>query len=119
MKLYNLFCNKKWFLLSVFCVLFYTYNFSYNSNFVGKKNVLQAVIIEVKVLQSSLQNKRKGFEEKQIKTENQNVNLHYRDKFFQIEFSALNAKDSNKTVADYLKESGDVKVTEFKRVALG
>ena len=24
-----------------------------------------------------------------------------------------------KTVADYLKESGDVKVTEFKRVALG
>ena len=28
-------------------------------------------------------------------------------------------KDGNKTVADYLKESGDVKVTEFKRVALG
>jgi len=28
-------------------------------------------------------------------------------------------KDSSKTVADYLKESGDVKVTEFKRVALG
>lgn len=28
-------------------------------------------------------------------------------------------KDSSKTVADYLKESGDVKVTAFKRVALG
>jgi elongation factor Ts len=28
-------------------------------------------------------------------------------------------KDGGKTVADYLKESGDVKVTEFKRVALG
>lgn len=28
-------------------------------------------------------------------------------------------KDSSKTVADYLKESGDVKVIEFKRVALG
>ena len=28
-------------------------------------------------------------------------------------------KDSSKSVADYLKESGDVKVTEFKRVALG
>lgn len=28
-------------------------------------------------------------------------------------------KDAGKTVGDYLKESGDVKVTEFKRVALG
>jgi elongation factor Ts len=28
-------------------------------------------------------------------------------------------KDASKTVADYLKESGDVKITEFKRVALG
>jgi elongation factor Ts len=28
-------------------------------------------------------------------------------------------KDGNKTVADYLKEVGDVTVTEFKRVALG
>ena len=28
-------------------------------------------------------------------------------------------KDGSKTVAEYLKESGDVKVTEFKRVALG
>jgi elongation factor Ts len=28
-------------------------------------------------------------------------------------------KDSGKTVGDYLKESGDLKVTEFKRVALG
>jgi elongation factor Ts len=28
-------------------------------------------------------------------------------------------KDASKTVADYLKESGDVKVIEFKRVALG
>lgn len=28
-------------------------------------------------------------------------------------------KDSNKNVGDYLKESGDVKITEFKRVALG
>src|SRR5204862_5594951 len=28
-------------------------------------------------------------------------------------------KDGSKTVADYLKENGDVKVTEFKRVALG
>ncbi len=28
-------------------------------------------------------------------------------------------KDAGKTVADYLKESGDVKVIEFKRVALG
>jgi elongation factor Ts len=28
-------------------------------------------------------------------------------------------KDNSKTVADYLKESGDVKVIEFKRVALG
>jgi elongation factor Ts len=28
-------------------------------------------------------------------------------------------KDGSKPVADYLKESGDVKVTEFKRVALG
>ena len=28
-------------------------------------------------------------------------------------------KDGSKTVADYLKEAGDVKVTEFKRVALG
>ena len=28
-------------------------------------------------------------------------------------------KDGSKTVADYLKESGDVKVTEFRRVALG
>jgi elongation factor Ts len=28
-------------------------------------------------------------------------------------------KDASKTVADYLKESGDVKISEFKRVALG
>ena len=28
-------------------------------------------------------------------------------------------KDNSKSIADYLKESGDVKVTEFKRVALG
>jgi elongation factor Ts len=28
-------------------------------------------------------------------------------------------KDSSKSVGDHLKESGDVKVTEFKRVALG
>ncbi len=28
-------------------------------------------------------------------------------------------KDAGKTVADYLKESGNVKITEFKRVALG
>jgi elongation factor Ts len=28
-------------------------------------------------------------------------------------------KDGGKTVADYLKEAGDVKVTEFKRIALG
>jgi len=28
-------------------------------------------------------------------------------------------KDGSKSVADYLKESGDVKVTEFKRVAVG
>jgi elongation factor Ts len=28
-------------------------------------------------------------------------------------------KDAGKTVADYLKENGDLKVTEFKRVALG
>lgn len=28
-------------------------------------------------------------------------------------------KDNSKTVADYLKEAGNVKVTEFKRVALG
>ena len=28
-------------------------------------------------------------------------------------------KDSSKSVGDYLKENGDVKVTEFKRVALG
>src|SRR5690349_22742143 len=28
-------------------------------------------------------------------------------------------KDGSKTVGDYLKETGDVKVTEFKRVALG
>lgn len=28
-------------------------------------------------------------------------------------------KDGGKTVADYLKENGDVKVTEFRRVALG
>jgi len=28
-------------------------------------------------------------------------------------------KDSSKSVGDYLKESGDVVVTEFKRVALG
>jgi elongation factor Ts len=28
-------------------------------------------------------------------------------------------KDSGKSVADYLKESGDVKVTEFRRVAIG
>ena len=28
-------------------------------------------------------------------------------------------KDSSKTVGDYLKEAGDLKVTEFKRVALG
>ena len=28
-------------------------------------------------------------------------------------------KDAGKTVADYLKESGNIKVTEFKRVALG
>jgi len=28
-------------------------------------------------------------------------------------------KDGSKSVADFLKESGDVKVTEFKRVALG
>ncbi len=28
-------------------------------------------------------------------------------------------KDNSKSVADYLKENGDVKVTEFKRVALG
>jgi len=28
-------------------------------------------------------------------------------------------KDSSKTVGDYLKSAGDVKVIEFKRVALG
>jgi elongation factor Ts len=28
-------------------------------------------------------------------------------------------KDGSKSVADYLKESGNIKVTEFKRVALG
>ena len=28
-------------------------------------------------------------------------------------------KDSSKTVEQYLKENGDVRVTEFKRVALG
>ncbi|HET9746936.1 MAG TPA: elongation factor Ts, partial [Chitinophagaceae bacterium] len=28
-------------------------------------------------------------------------------------------KDAGKSVGDYLKEAGDVKVTEFKRVALG
>jgi elongation factor Ts len=28
-------------------------------------------------------------------------------------------KDGGKTVADYLKESGDITVTEFRRVALG
>ena len=28
-------------------------------------------------------------------------------------------KDGNKSVGDYLKEAGDVKVIEFKRVALG
>jgi elongation factor Ts len=28
-------------------------------------------------------------------------------------------KDSSKTVGDYLKSADDVKVTEFKRVALG
>jgi elongation factor Ts len=28
-------------------------------------------------------------------------------------------KDNSKTVADYLKDSGDVKVVEFKRVSLG
>lgn len=28
-------------------------------------------------------------------------------------------KDGGKTVGDYLKESGNVTVTEFKRVALG
>jgi elongation factor Ts len=28
-------------------------------------------------------------------------------------------KDSSKTVGDYLKGAGDLKVTEFKRVALG
>ena len=28
-------------------------------------------------------------------------------------------KDASKSVGDYLKEAGDVKVTEFKRVALG
>ncbi|MFY7840177.1 MAG: hypothetical protein ACOVP7_07865 [Lacibacter sp.] len=28
-------------------------------------------------------------------------------------------KDASKSVADYLKSSGDVRVTSFKRVALG
>jgi elongation factor Ts len=28
-------------------------------------------------------------------------------------------KDNSKTVAEYLKSAGDVKITEFKRVALG
>jgi elongation factor Ts len=28
-------------------------------------------------------------------------------------------KDNSKTVADYLKSAGDVKIIEFKRVALG
>jgi elongation factor Ts len=28
-------------------------------------------------------------------------------------------KDNSKTVADYLKSVGDVKIVEFKRVALG
>jgi elongation factor Ts len=28
-------------------------------------------------------------------------------------------KDASKSVGDYLKESGDVKITSFKRVALG
>jgi elongation factor Ts len=28
-------------------------------------------------------------------------------------------KDGGKTVGDYLKEAGNLKVTEFKRVALG
>lgn len=41
--------------------------------------------------------------------------------FFKEQTLAAQAfvKDAGKTVADYLKETGDVKVTEFKRVALG
>jgi elongation factor Ts len=40
--------------------------------------------------------------------------------FFKDKLSAQAfVKDGSKTVADYLKENGDVKVTEFKRVALG
>lgn len=41
--------------------------------------------------------------------------------FFKEQTLAAQAfvKDGSKTVADYLKENGNVKVTEFKRVALG
>jgi len=41
--------------------------------------------------------------------------------FFKEQTLAAQAfvKDGGKTVGDYLKESGNVTVTEFKRVALG
>ena len=66
-----------------------------------KPKDLQATILEVTVLQSSLQNQRKGFAEKELETRNQKVSLNYRDKFFQIEFSAINAIDTNRTVFRY------------------
>lgn len=66
-----------------------------------KPKDLQANIVEVTVLQSSLQNQRKGFAEKELITRNQKVSLNYRDKFFQIEFSAINAIDTNRTVFRY------------------
>jgi len=65
------------------------------------KAKLKAVIVDVTVLKSSLQNQHEGFEEKQVYTENQQVSLNYRDKFFQIEFGAINCKDSNKTIFRY------------------
>ena len=46
---------------------------------------------------------------------------YFRGKFFKENTLAAQAfvKDNGKTVSDYLKSAGDVKVLEFKRVALG
>jgi len=97
----------------LFC--FQIKNIHAQSKIAAKNNLLKAVIVEVKVLQSSLQNKRKGFLEKQIQTENQQVNLNYRDKFFQIEFSAINAKDSNRTIFRYKLQGLDEEWIEAGR----
>jgi len=86
--------------LCLFFIIYGCLQFSAKPYFY-KSTDLETIIVEVTVLQSSIQNQRKEFQEKLIKHSNKKVSLNYRDKFFQIEYSAINAKDSNRTVFRY------------------